>query len=333
MTLELEGRRVLVTGAGGFIASHLTEELARRGAVVRAFTHYNARASRGWLDGIEPELAERIEFAPGDITDARSVREAVEGCEYVWHLAALIGIPYSYAAPISYVRTNIDGTLNVLEAARDCGVRRLIHTSTSEAYGTALSVPISEDHPLQAQSPYSATKIAADKLAESYWCSFGVPVVIARPFNTFGPRQSARAVIPTITAQLLAGRGRLELGALSPTRDLNYVANTVDGMIACASAPNDALGTVFNLGSGREISIADLAALLVKMTGADAEIVSVDERLRPEASEVERLVCDASRARRLLNWEPRISLEEGLERTIEWLRANMSFYRPEDYTL
>lgn len=333
MSPDLVGRRVLVTGAGGFIGSHLVEELARRGARVRAFVHYNGRDRRGWLDEMPPELADTVEFVAGDIADARCVLDATRDCEIVWHLAALIGIPYSFRAPASYLRVNTEGTLNVLEAARVCGVARVVHTSTSEVYGTARTVPISEEHPLQTQSPYAASKLAADKLAEAMWHSAAVPVVVARPFNTFGPRQSARAIVPTIAAQLLAGRTRIELGALSPTRDLNYVANTVSGLIACAGAPAAELGRVFNLGSGGEISVGDLARLLVRLSGREAEVVSVSERLRPGTSEVERLVCDATRARTLLGWQPAVSLEQGLALTLEWLAAHLDTYRPGEYTV
>lgn len=326
--MDWNGKKVLVTGAGGFIGSHLTERLVELGAETRALVRYNSRGFRGWLD--HSEHASKIEFFAGDIRDAAFVREAMADVEHVFHLAALIAIPYSYHAPASYVETNVTGTLNVLQAGRDLGTKRILVTSTSEVYGTALEVPITESHPLQGQSPYSATKIAADKLAEAYHLSFNLPVVTVRPFNTFGPRQSARAVIPTIITQVLAGR-ELNLGSLSPTRDLNYVANTVDGFLACAQAP-DAIGQVVNLGSGREISIGDLAHLIMDLMKVRVAIHSESERLRPEKSEVQRLLADSSRAERLLDWRPATSLEDGLTATIEWFRTHLNLYRPDEYT-
>ena len=265
----------------------------------------------------------------GDVCDRDNVRQAIQNTEVVFHLAALIGIPYSYDAPFSYVRTNIEGTLNVLQSARELGVERVIHTSTSEAYGTARYVPIDEDHPLQGQSPYSATKIGADKLAEAFHLSFGLPVVTVRPFNTFGPRQSARAVIPTIIAQCLTGE-RVRLGNLHPTRDLNYVSNTIDGFILAAATP-EAIGRTINLGSGREISIGELAKLIIHLVGRPISIESEEERVRPDRSEVERLLADNTLARTVLGWEPAISLEEGLERTIEWMQHHLKRYRPDVY--
>ncbi|HSB01649.1 MAG TPA: SDR family NAD(P)-dependent oxidoreductase [Anaerolineales bacterium] len=327
---DWQGKKVLVTGAGGFIGSHLTERLVELGASVRAFVHYNAFGRWGWLD--HSALVNEVQVLAGDISDRDSVRNAVDGREIVFHLAALIGIPYSYHAPESYVRTNIMGTLNVLQAARECNVERLLHTSTSEAYGTARSVPIRETHPLQGQSPYSATKIGADKMAESFHLSFGLPVVTVRPFNTFGPRQSARAVIPTIITQLIAG-STVRLGNLSPTRDLNYVGNTVDGFLAAARAEPAAIGKTFNLGTGREISIGDLAKLIARLMGRSLEIEDEAERVRAAGSEVERLVADASLARELLGWEPRLSLEDGLEKTITWIQEHLDFYRPGLYVL
>ena len=328
-TFSWSGRKVLVTGAGGFIGSHLSEQLAERGAGVRALVHYNALGRRGWLD--HSPLADRIEVVAGDVTDRDSVRKAVEGVDTVFHLAALIAIPYSYGAPASYVRTNVEGTLNVLQAVRECGCRRMVHTSTSEVYGTARSVPIDEDHPLQGQSPYSASKIGADKMAEAFHCSFNVPVVTVRPFNTFGPRQSARAVIPTIITQCLAGE-TVKLGSLHPTRDMNFVANTVEGFIRAAEV-DAAVGRTFNLGSGREISIGDLAGLIARMTGSRVRIETDEQRIRPGASEVERLLASNTRAADVLGWSPRVSLEEGLEKTITWLRDNLRHYRPGVYTV
>ncbi len=326
--MDLPKEKILVTGAGGFIGSHLAEKLVQIGATVRAMVHYNALGSWGWLDA--SPLKNEIEVIAGDITDRDSVGAAMEGVGMVFHLAALIAIPYSYRAPMSYVRTNIQGTMHVLEWARQLGIKRLIHTSTSEVYGTALEVPIPETHPLQGQSPYSASKIGADKMAEAFACSYGVPVVTVRPFNTFGPRQSARAVIPTIIGQCLAGRERIELGNLSPTRDLNYVANTVDGFVAAGSAKG-AVGKTVNLGSGREISIGDLAETIKSLTGSNAEIVSQHERTRPDTSEVERLLADNSLAKNILGWEAAVSLEDGLEKTIEWMRGNLGLYRTGQY--
>ena len=327
--MNWQDTRVLVTGAGGFIGSHLAERLVEKGARVRALVHYNALGTWGWLD--HSPLAGRMEVVAGDITDFGSVRRAARDRQVIFHLAALIAIPYSYTAPASYARTNLEGTLNLLEAARETAVERLVHTSTSEVYGTARWVPIGEDHPLQGQSPYSASKIAADKMAEAYHLSFGLPVVTVRPFNTFGPRQSARAVIPTIITQCLAGT-EVRLGNLHPTRDLNFVANTVDGFLVAAAAPA-ALGRVVNLGSGREISIGDLAGLIMKLCGKELPIVCEDQRLRPTGSEVERLLADNRLASELLGWRPRVDLEEGLARTIDWLSQHMERYRPGVYVV
>lgn len=327
--MNWEGTAVLVTGAGGFIGSHLAERLVELGAEVRAMVHYNALGSWGWLDS--SPLRGRMEVIAGDIADRDSVAGAARGAEVVFHLAALIGIPYSYRAPESYVRTNITGTLNVLEAARASGSTRVVHTSTSEVYGTAIRVPIDEEHPLQGQSPYSATKIGADKIAESYHLSFGVPVTTVRPFNTFGPRQSARAVIPTIISQVLAGQG-VKLGNVDATRDLNFVANTVDGFVRAASVP-DAAGQTVNLGSGREISIRDLARLIGERAGLPVPVEQDASRVRPERSEVERLLACNRKARELLGWEPRVSLEEGLDATIGWMRENLNRYRPGVYVV
>jgi NAD dependent epimerase/dehydratase len=324
-----QNKRVLVTGAGGFIGSHLVERLVELGASVRALIHYNALGSWGWLD-YSPHR-ERIEVIMGDLTDRDLVFQAARNVEIVFHLGALIAIPYSYQAPSSYVRTNIEGTLNILLAARDLKVGRLVHTSTSEVYGTARYVPIDENHPLQGQSPYSATKIAADKLAEAFYCSYGVPVVIVRPFNTYGPRQSTRAVIPTIISQCLNG-DTIRLGHLHPTRDLNYVSDTVEGFIRAATADN-VLGQTINLGSGREISIGNLALLIARLLGKQVQIITDERRRRPEKSEVERLLADNSKAKRLLGWEPRVSLEEGLLRTIDWMREHRRRYRLDNHSI
>lgn len=321
-----KGKRVLVTGAGGFIGSHLTESLVSSGAKVRAFIHYNALGSLGWLD-FSP-AKENIEIRSGDICDQESVRSAVKDMEIVFHLAALISIPYSYRAPRSYMKTNIEGTLNILQAAQQCGVKRLVHTSTSEVYGTARQVPIGENHPLQGQSPYAATKIGADKLVEAYHLSFQLPVVTVRPFNTFGPRQSSRAIIPTIITQCLRGNV-VALGNLHPTRDLNYVANTVEGFLLAGSIP-EAIGRTLNLGSGEEISIGQLAEKIADLTGKKFAIKKDDRRLRPPESEVERLVADNKLAQTVLGWKPTISREEGLKRTIQWIRENLDRYRPDN---
>lgn len=325
--MSWKDRRVLVTGAGGFIGSHLAERLAAEGARVRALVHYNALDSRGWLSGHDAGM----DVVAGDITDAQSVREAMRDCEVVFHLAALIAIPYSYRAPASYLAVNAGGTLNVLQAARDLGPARIVHTSTSEVYGTARRIPIDETHPLQAQSPYAASKIAADKLVESFHLSFASPVVTVRPFNTFGPRQSARAVIPAIVVQLLDG-GVARLGNLEPVRDLSFITNTVEGFLAAGAAEGVA-GETFNLGTGRAISIGQLAELIAQLMGIQPRIETDTERVRPSASEVDRLVCDAGRAKQRLGWEPRVSLGEGLIQTIDWLREHRDRYRGHDFVV
>lgn len=322
-------KTVLVTGAGGFIGSHLAERLVELGASTRAFIHYNSLGRWGWLD-YSPHKA-RFQVVTGNIADRDSVRKALQGVDIVFHLAALIGIPYSYDAPASYVRTNIEGTLNVLQASLDGTVERVIHTSTSEVYGTAQYVPIDEQHPLQGQSPYSATKIGADKLAEAFHCSFGLPVVTVRPFNTYGPRQSARAVIPTIITQCITGSA-IQLGSLSPTRDFNYVADTVEGFVRAAQSPQ-AEGRAINIGSGQEISIENLAAKIARITGKTVEIESQEERIRPAGSEVERLCAANHLAKELLDWEPRHTLDEGLRLTIDWIGANLEYYRPDLYAV
>ena len=325
--MDLKNRAVLVTGAGGFIGSHLAERLVELGAKTRAMVHYRSNGSWGWLD--ESPHRSAIEIIAGDIRDRTQVTAAMKGIDVVFHLAALIGIPFSYEAPGSYVQTNIEGTLNVLEAARVLGTSLVVHTSTSEVYGTARYAPINESHPLQGQSPYAATKIAADKLVESFHLSYGMPVVTVRPFNTFGPRQSERAIVPTIIAQLLSS-DRIRLGNLAPTRDLNYVANTVDGFILAASSPS-AVGKTLNIGSGRETSIGNLVELISKVAGRSARVEIDQKRERRPQSEIDRLVADCSLARTTIGWEPRISLEDGLHSTIEFIRANLSRYRPETY--
>jgi NAD dependent epimerase/dehydratase len=324
---EVKDQSVLVTGAGGFIGSHLAERLVQLGAKTRALVHYRGNGSWGWLD--DSPVRSEMQIVAGDVRDRDLVVEAMKGVSVVFHLAALIGIPYSYHAPASYVDTNIGGTLNVLQAARDVGVQRVVHTSTSEVYGTAQYVPIDESHPLHAQSPYAATKIGADKLAESFHLSYGLPVVTIRPFNTFGPRQSERAVIPTIIAQLLTGE-TIRLGNLTPTRDLNYVSNTVDGFIMAASA-EAAAGRTMNIGSGREISIRELVDVIGRLTGRQPRIEVDPERERPGTSEVERLLANASLARQTMGWEPRVSLEDGLQLTIDFIRHHLSRYRSGSY--
>jgi dTDP-glucose 4,6-dehydratase len=313
--------KVLVTGADGFIGSHLTEALVRQGYDVRAFVLYNSFNSWGWLDHCAADVKGKFEVFAGDIRDPHGVKQAMAGCEAVLHLAALIAIPYSYHSPDTYVDTNIKGTLNVLQAARELGVARVIHTSTSEVYGTARFVPITEEHPLQGQSPYSATKIAADQLAYSFYASFGLPVVIARPFNTYGPRQSARAVIPTIITQIAAGRRQIKLGAVSPTRDFNFVQDTVAGFVAVLNSATG-LGEVVNFGSNFEISIGDTAMLIAEAMNTDIEIITDETRLRPENSEVERLWADNTKASRLFGWQPTFGGREGFKRglaeTAEW---------------
>ena len=315
--MELAGKRVVVTGADGFIGSHLVEALVTHGSRVTAFCYYNSFNSWGWLDTAAPGVMDEVEVFMGDVRDPNGVRTALKDADAVLHLAALIGIPFSYHSPDSYLDTNVRGTLNVLQAARDHDLERIVVTSTSEVYGTALYVPIDEKHPRQGQSPYSASKIGADAMAESFYRSFGLPVTIARPFNTYGPRQSARAVIPTIITQLLEGAEELHLGSLHPTRDLTYVTDSASGFIALAEC-DEAVGRDVNLGVGEEISIGDLAAMLMEVTGRQVSIVSKDERLRPDKSEVERLLSDNSLARELTGWAPRFSLREGLERTAEW---------------
>lgn len=329
---------VLVTGADGFIGSHLTEALVRAGYKVRAFVLYNSFNSWGWLDHCSSDVKGQFEVFAGDVRDPHGVKEAMKGCDAVLHLAALIAIPYSYHSPDTYVDTNVKGTLNVLQAARELGVKRVIHTSTSEVYGTARFVPITEEHPLQGQSPYSATKIAADQLAYSFYASFGLPVVIARPFNTYGPRQSARAVIPTIITQIASGNRKIKLGALSPTRDFNFVQDTVAGFVAALQS-DQGLGEVINFGSSFEISIGDTARLIAEVMHTDIEILTDEARLRPEKSEVERLWADNTKAGRLFGWQPRYGDREGLKRglaeTAEWFATSghLRGYKSEIYNL
>lgn len=325
-------KKVLVTGADGFIGSHLTESLVERGYEVKAFTYYNSFNSWGWLDSLPKEKLNEIEIFSGDIRDPNGVREAMRGIEGVFHLAALIAIPFSYHSPDSYVDTNIKGTLNVLQAARELGTERIMITSTSEVYGTAQYVPIDEKHPFQGQSPYSATKIGADRLAESFYRSFNLPVSIVRPFNTYGPRQSARAVIPTIITQLLSGKEEIRLGSLTPTRDFNYVKDTVAGFIAIAES-DKTIGEEINIASQKEISIGELATEIINQINPKARIVCEEQRLRPEKSEVNRLLGCNEKIHRLTEWKPQYDLIKGIEATIKWISNNISAYKTDTYVI
>ncbi|MBR0641456.1 GDP-mannose 4,6-dehydratase [Plastoroseomonas hellenica] len=327
----LKGKRVLVTGAGGFIGSHVVERLAREGALVTAMVRYNAGSSIGNLAFVPKEVLAEVNIIAGNIEDGDFVHRAVEGQHIVLHLAALIAIPYSYLAPRSYVRTNIEGTLNVLEAARRLGTSRVVHTSTSEVYGTAVRVPIDEDHPLQAQSPYSATKMSADKIADSYYRSFDTPIVVLRPFNTFGPRQSARAFIPTIISQALS-RDAIHLGSLTPERDMTYVADTVDGFLRAAVAPG-LEGETINLGTGQTFSIGDFANRILQLMGVGKRIVHDPHRERPAKSEVLRLISDNAKAERLLGWRPGTALDDGLRATIDFVSVNRHLYAADVYSV
>lgn len=325
------GRRALVTGAGGFIGSSLVELLVREGADVRAFVRYNSRGDRGRLEDVAPEISAEVDVYAGDLQNPEAVQRATAGRDVVLHLGALIPIPYSYVHPREYVFANVDGTINVLEAARRSEVERVVQVSSSEVYGTAQVVPIPESHPLNPQSPYAATKVAADQLALTYHRSFETPVVVARPFNTYGPRQSARAVIPTIITQALT-RDRIELGALSPKRDFTFVADTAAALAACAATVG-VEGETFNFGSGEEHVIADVVQLVLEQLGISLPVEATDERLRPPASEVERLLADASRARTRLGWEPTVAFADGVAQTIEWLRGALDDYRPASYAV
>lgn len=320
--------KVLVTGAGGFIGSHLTERLVEAGLAVRAFIHYNAFNSWGWLEH-SPYLKE-IEIFRGDIRDFDSVYSSMKDCTNVYHMAALIAIPYSYESPLAYIRTNIEGTYNILQSALVQGQKQLIVTSTSEVYGTAQFVPISENHPLAAQSPYSATKIAADQLAISFHRSYELPVKIARPFNAFGPRQSARAVIPTVIAQVLFGRSKIRLGNISPIRDFTYVLDTVEGLLEISKS-DDLLGQVTNIGMGSGVSIKQIVALVSELCNVEVSVTQDDERVRPVDSEVERLICDNSKIMEKTQWRPQYTLEQGIEETLKWMRNNLAYYKAEIY--
>jgi dTDP-glucose 4,6-dehydratase len=338
MKLKVDKPTILITGAEGFIGSHLTEALVRLGYRVRAFVLYNSFNSWGWLDCCDSEIKGQFEVFLGDIRDPNGVREAMKGCDAVLHLAALIAIPYSYHSPSTYVDTNINGTLNVLQAARELNVSRVIHTSTSEVYGSARFVPITEEHPLQGQSPYSATKIAADQLAYSFYAAFNLPVVILRPFNTYGPRQSARAVIPTIITQIANGKQQIKLGSISPTRDFNYVEDTVAGFVA-ALISDKGLGEVVNLGSNFEVSVGDTVKLIAEAMGKSVEILTDKERFRPQNSEVERLWASNAKAKELFGWEPfyagREGFKQGLIKTAQWFTKaeNLSKYKSDFYNI
>lgn len=332
--MRLENKKILVTGADGFIGSHLVERLLEENCNVKAFVYYNSFNTWGWIDTFPSEKLKNIEIFLGDVRDPSGVRIAVKDMDVVFHLAALIGIPFSYHSPDSYIDTNIKGTLNVLQACRDYSIEKVIVTSTSEVYGTARYVPIDEQHPFQGQSPYSASKIGADKITESFYRSFGTPVVIARPFNTYGPRQSARAVIPTIITQLLRGYKEIRLGSIHPTRDLNFVKDICNGFVALAMS-DETIGKEINIGSGMEITIGDLAKLLSEMINPDVKIIQEDLRKRPENSEVERLLCDNRLIQRLTDWKPEVSLKEGLRKTINWFKdkENLRWYKWDIYNV
>ena len=322
--------KILVTGSGGFIGSHLVEYLIEKNYKIKAFVHYNSRNFWGWLE--DSKYKEKIEIFTGDVRDYDSIYESMKGTKYVFHLAALIGIPYSYYSPLAYIKTNIEGTYNILQAARNLSVERIVHISTSEVYGTAQFVPINERHPINPQSPYAATKASADYLAKTFYLSFDLPITIVRPFNTFGPRQSARAVIPTIISQILNKRKEIKLGNLDAIRDFNYVLNTVDGMYKVGLHKNT-VGEVINIGSGRDISIKDLVLLIGKLTNTEVKIKVDDRRIRPRKSEVQRLLCDYSKAQKLTGWTPKYTLEEGLKKTIEWFRKYLNLYKDNIYNV
>lgn len=336
--MDLKNKKILVTGADGFIGSHLTEELVKRGHNVRAFVLYNSFNSWGWLDQSDSEIKRSIDIFLGDVRDPHGVKEAMKGCDIVFHLAALIAIPYSYHSPDTYIDTNVKGTLNIVQAARELGISKVVHTSTSEVYGTARFVPITEEHPLQGQSPYSASKIGADQIALSFYTSFQTPVAVIRPFNTYGPRQSARAVIPTIITQIANGQRKLKLGSLHPTRDFSFVTDTVRGFIAAAESDRS-IGEIINIGSNFEISIGDTAAAIAEIMGVAVEIESDAVRIRPEKSEVERLWADIAKAKKLLGWEPEFAgkagFARGLSKTIAWFTEpeNLKAYKSHLYNI
>ncbi|WMJ83311.1 NAD-dependent 4,6-dehydratase LegB [Oscillospiraceae bacterium LTW-04] len=336
--MALTAKKIIITGADGFIGSHLTETLVKQGHSVRAFVYYNAFNTWGWLDYAEAQTKKALEVIPGDIRDSYGVKRAMKGMDVVFHLAALIAIPYSYYYPESYFDTNTKGTLNVLQAARELGTEKIIHTSTSEVYGTAQNIPITETHPLHAQSPYAASKIGADQMALAYYCSFGTPVAIIRPFNTYGPRQSNRAVIPTIITQIAQGARKIKLGALTPTRDFNYITDTVRGFIAVAETP-ETIGEIVNIGSHFEVSIKDTVHIISSIMGAEIKVESESQRMRPEKSEVERLLADTTKAESLFGWAPAYGgisgFRRGLSETIAWFsdKNNLKRYKAGGYNL
>ena len=330
--MDWSGKKILVTGACGFIGSHLVERLVAIGADVRAFVYYNSFNSWGWIDTFHNDIKNKIDVHCGDIRDEYNVRKAMRGVDTVFHLAALIAIPYSYESPASYAKTNIGGTINILQAAKDYKLERIVHTSTSEVYGTAQYVPIDEKHPLQGQSPYAATKIGADAIAESFYRSFGLPIAIARPFNTYGPRQSARAVIPTIVTQMISKKKSLKLGSLHPTRDFTYVKDTVEGLVKLAGS-DGAIGTVTNIGSNMEISVGDLIRKIKGLMNSDVDTKFDDQRIRPKNSEVERLWADNQKLFDITGWRPQYSLEAGIKETIAWLQKNIEKYKTEIYNI
>lgn len=330
--MNISNKKVFVTGSEGFIGSHLTEKLVKLGANVTALVQYNSFNNWGWLDTFDKEILNNINVITGDIREYDNMKRAIKGQDVVFHLAALIAIPYSYLSPMAYVRTNVEGTTNVLEACREYDVEKIVHTSTSETYGTALYVPIDEKHPMQGQSPYSASKIGADKIAESFYKSFNMPIATIRPFNTYGPRQSARAVIPTIISQILSGKKEIKLGSLTPTRDFNYVKDTAEAFIKIAES-DKTIGEVINSGSNYEISIGDLVKKIIYLINEDVKIICDEERLRPEKSEVNRLWADNKKIKTLTEWSPKYTLDEGLKETIDWIKNNMNYFKADIYNV
>ncbi len=330
--MNWQGKKVLITGAEGFIGSHLTERLVELGADVTALAQYNSFNNWGWIDTFDKKVKDSIKVVTGDIREYDGMKRIIKGQEVVFHLAALIAIPYSYLSPMAYVRTNVEGTTNVLEACREYGVEKIVHTSTSETYGTALYVPIDEKHPMQGQSPYSASKIGADKMAESYYKSFNMPIATIRPFNTYGPRQSARAVIPTIISQILAGKTEIKLGSLTPTRDFNFVKDTAEAFIKIAESEKT-IGEVINAGSNYEITIGETVKKIISIIGKDVKILCDDERLRPKNSEVNRLWADNTKIKELTGWKPNYTIDDGLEATVKWIRNNMQYFKTDIYNV
>lgn len=331
--MNWNGKKVLVTGAEGFIGSHLTERLVELGADVTALVQYNSFNNWGWIDTFDKNIKDNIKVITGDVREYDNVKRMVSGQEVIMHLAALIAIPYSYLSPMAYVRTNVEGTTNILEACREeKNIEKIVHTSTSETYGTALYVPIDEKHPMQGQSPYSASKIGADKMAESFYKSFNLPIATIRPFNTYGPRQSARAVIPTIISQILAGKREIKLGSLTPTRDFNYVKDTAEAFIKIAES-DKTIGEVINAGSNYEITIGDTVKKIIKLIGHDVKILCDEERIRPEKSEVNRLWADNTKIKNLTEWTPKYSIDEGLAETIQWIKNNMQYFKTDIYNV